>query len=185
MKRKVTLLALALGLLTAQQAMAQSDLGFKRMGAAVGYVSPENLDGTFSLGVFADMGTITPAISLEPRLDFWSQSEQAFGAEASIRDIALGARGKYHFPTSNPDVRPFAGAGLALHFLNSEVSITVPGFPTISDSQSSTKLGFDFGGGVATSLSPRADLTGELWYGLVSDASQFSLRVGLSFKLGS
>ena len=183
--RLVVLVALAVGLMASQQAMAQSDIGFKRLGGAIGYVSPEDLDGTFGLGVFADLGTITPEISLEPRIDYWSQSEAAFGTEFSVRDVAVGARAKYNFRTANPRLRPFAGAGLGLHFLNAEVTMEMPGFPTESYSDTETRLGLDLGGGFATTLSPRADLLGEAWYGIVSDFSTFSLRVGLSYKLGS
>jgi len=185
MKRNAILVLLALGLVVSQQAMAQSNLGFKRLGGSIGYVSPEDLDGTIGLGVFADMGTITPEISLEPRIDYWSQSEEAFGTKVSVRDVAVGARAKYHFATSNPNMRPFAGAGLGLHFLSAEVEMSLPGFPTESYSDGETKLGLDVGGGLATTMSPRVDLIGEVWYGVVSDFSQFSLRMGLSYKLGS
>lgn len=184
MKRIVPFFVLV-GLMASTQAFAQSDLGFKRLGAAVGYVSPEDLDGTFGFGVFADLGKVTPQIALEPRIDYWSQSEEAFGVEAKISDVTVGMRGKYFFEVSHPTIRPFAGAGLGLHFLNAEVTVAVPGFPPVTAEDSSTKLGLDFGGGIATAVSPRADLNAELWYGIVSDASQFSLRVGMSFKLGS
>lgn len=185
MKRHAILVALAFSLLASQQALAQSDLGFKRLGGSIGYVSPEDLDGTFGLGVFADMGRITPEISLEPRIDYWSQSEEAFGTKVSVTDVAIGARAKYHFATSNPNMRPFAGAGLGMHFLSAEMEMSFPGFPTETVSDSETKLGLDIGGGLATTMSPKLDLIGEAWYGIVSDFSQFSLRVGLSYKLGS
>ena len=94
MKRIHLLVLVAAFGLAASPAWAQSDLGFKRLGAAVGYVSPEDLDGTIGFGAFADLGTITPRIGLEARMDYWSQSEEAFGAEASISDLTLGARGK-------------------------------------------------------------------------------------------
>lgn len=207
MKRIVVLLVLATCVL-ASQAMAQSrgkvsgsssgagqkvsqsspgaDLGFKRVGAAVGYVSPQDIDGTFSLGVFADCGTITPKIAVESRIDYWSHSEEAFGVEASVRDIVVGARGKYLFEMQGSNLRPFAGAGLGLHLLHAKV--TTPafgGFPATTAEDSSTKLGLDLGGGVATAINPQMDLLGELWYGIVSDVSQLSLRVGVSYKLGS
>jgi len=185
MKRTVLLLTLAIGVVSAQQAIGQSNIGFKSVGASVGYVSPEDLDGTLGLGVFADLGQVTPQISLEPRIEYWSQSEEAFGAKASLTDIAIGARGKYFFQVANPRLRPFAGAGLGLHFLSAEMEISVPGFPTMTSDASETKLGFDFGGGVETSLSPRVNFHAEMWYGIVSDASQLSLRLGLSRKLGS
>lgn len=185
MKRTALLLSLAIVALSAPQAMAQSSIGLRSLGASIGYVSPEDLDGTMGFGVFANMGQITPQIRLEPRIEFWSQSEEAFGTKASLRDVAVGARGKYFFETSNPKIRPFAGAGLGLHFLSAEATVSVPGLPTISTDESTTKLGLDFGGGMETNLNPRVTFHGELWYGIVSDASQFCVRLGLSRTLGS
>ena len=186
MNRKVLALTLALSVVAASSAFAQADLGFKRVGVAVGYVSPENLDGTFSIGVMADHGTIAPRFGLESRLDYWGWSENQFGVETAIRDVTLGARTKYYFEVANPKIRPFAGAGLGLHFLSAEVTIPAGGgFPAMSESASETKLGLDVGGGFASTLSPRTDFVGEAWYGIVSDMSQFSLRAGLQFKLGN
>jgi hypothetical protein len=182
MKRVTLLLAVVLGLSAASTAMAQSNLGLKNLGVAVGFVSPENLDGIFSIGGFADWGTMAPDISLESRVDHWSWSETNLGFETKIRDIAVGARGKYHFETTNPKVRPFAGAGLAIHFLSVEVTDTTTPSATVSDGQ--TKLGLDLGGGISTPMNPRTDFLAEAWYGIVSDMSQFSLRAGLSYKLG-
>jgi opacity protein-like surface antigen len=171
---------------TATSKTQTSHMGLKAIGAAVGFVSPEDADGTFSVGAFADWGMITPEIGLESRLDYWSQSESSFGVEASVSDITLGARGKYYFEVSNSNLRPFAGAGLGLHFLHAEVVIPAqPGFPEMKAEDSSTKLGLDLGGGLAIPINPRADLLTELWYGVVSGANQFSLRVGLSHRLGS
>lgn len=185
MKRFTLFLAVALTLATAPTAMAQSDMGLKNLGAAIGFVSPENLDMTFSIGAFADWGTIAPNIGLETRLDYWGWSENQMGMETSIRDITLGARGKYYFETANPKVRPFAGAGLGMHFITAEVTIPpMPPFPGENYSDSQTKLGLDLGGGIATPINPRTDFLAEAWYGIVSDVSQFSLRAGISYKLG-
>jgi opacity protein-like surface antigen len=184
MKRTVTLLTLALGILAAPAAMAQSDLGFKSIGGAVGFVSPEDIDGTYMLGIFVDHGTIAPRVGLESHLDYWSKSEEAFGAKSSVSDIPVGARAKYYFPVSNPSIRPFAGGGLAIHFLHAEATIPAQfGFPEMKVEDSSTKLGLDLGGGIATTVGPRTDLLAESWFAIVSDVSQFSLKVGLSYKL--
>src|SRR5262245_66603740 len=101
------LLVLATG-----SAFAQSDLGFKSVGVAAGFVSPEDLDGTFSIGVFVDHGFIAPRLGLESRVDFWSTSEEGFGTEVSVSDVAIGARAKYFFEVNHPTIRPFPGAGL-------------------------------------------------------------------------
>ena len=183
MKRITLLLTLVSLALVAPMASAQSDLGFKRLGASIGIVDPEGFGTTFGLGVFADHGTVTPNISLESRLDYWGKSESYFGTEASTRDVALSVRGKYNFETSNPKLRPFLGAGLGVHFLKAEVTIPPP-FGPATTSASSTKLGVDLGGGISTPLSPKTDLLGETWFGVVDGANSFALRAGLSFKLG-
>jgi len=184
MKARILFCSLVMGALVSHEASAQSDIGLKRLGAMVGYVSPEDLDGTFGFGVFADLGTFTPNIGWDAHLDYWSESEEGFGAEVSIHDIVLGTHGKYLFDLKNSSIRPFAGAGLSMHFLKATVSFSDPNFGTMEESDSDTKLGLDLGGGFATSLSEQVDLHAETWY-VISDIDQFSLRMGLSMKMGS
>jgi opacity protein-like surface antigen len=191
MKRIILVLCAALCMAAAQNAMAQSDLGLKRVGGTIGIVDPENLDTVLGFGLLGDWGTITPDIRLESHLDYWSKSETLYGGgEASMRDVALGARGRYFFHVSGSAVRPFAGAGLGLHFLHAEVSFPAQDLggtiiPAMTVGDSSTKLGLDLGGGIETALSPRTDLLADLWYGMVSDVNQLSMRIGLTYKLGS
>ena len=86
-------------------------------------------------------------------------------------------------------LRPFAGAGLSLHFL--KVEATLPDMdlggliiPGMSVEDSSTKLGLDLGGGMVTAINGKTDLIGELWYAVVSDIGQFSFKLGVLYKLG-
>jgi len=162
-----------------QDAMARSNLGLRSLGADVGFVDPENVDGTAGFGVFANLGNLSPDIRLAPRVDYWSKSQSFGGSETSVHDISLGTRGEYMFHVSSPKFQPYAGAGLGVHFLNAKV--TVPGFPDAT--ASSTKLGLDMGGGFITPLSPKTDLSVDLWYGIVQDFSQVSFKVGVSFDL--
>ena len=194
MKRIVLWVALALCALASSEAAAKTTkhktsapgLHLKAVGIAVGFVSPKNTDGTFSLGAFADCGMLTPKIGLESRLDYWSHSESSFGVDASVSDVTLGARGKYYFEAPHSNLRPFVGTGLGIHFLHADVVIPPQGgFPALKAEDSSTKLGLDVGGGFSTAINPRADLLAEMWYGIVSDVNQFSLRLGVSRRLGS
>jgi opacity protein-like surface antigen len=172
-------------MVAAPAARAAADLGLKSIGASVGMVSPENLGSTFGLGASADWGTIAPDVGLESRLDYWSKSESSFGFESSVRDIDLSVRAKYNFQLESNPIRPFAGGGLGIHFLRSEVTTPVFfGIPGMTSSASDTKIGLELGGGFATAVSPRSDLVGEAWYGIVSDVSQLSLRFGMTYKLG-
>lgn len=183
MKRLLTAGILMAGILSAQKGMCETGVALRALGASLAYVSPDNLDGTLAIGAFADMGRITPNIGLEPRIEYWSQSKESFGAKVSVRDLALGARGKYYFDVTKSKVHPFAGAGLGFHFIKAEASFSAPGFPTTSAEQSDTKLGIDLGGGIMTPLSPAVDFNAELWYGIVSDFNQLALRVGFAHKL--
>jgi opacity protein-like surface antigen len=92
------------------------------------------------------------------------------------------------FHTSSPKVRPYAGAGLGLHFFHTKVQVSdmnlgggfiIPGF-TAEDS--ATKVGLDLGGGASTPLSPKTDLFADFWYTL-ADIDQVSLKAGVSFLL--
>lgn len=183
MKRMAVVLMLALGTLLSGQAMAQSSLGLHAIGGSIAFVNVENLDGTFGLGISADMGKIAPHVGLEPVIEYWSKSEEAFGSKASVQDVSLGARGLYYFEVANPKVQPFAGAGLGLHFISAKTTVSIPGMGTFSADASDTKLGLDLGGGMETPIGPKNSLHLEGWYGVVSDVGQLALRVGVSHKL--
>jgi opacity protein-like surface antigen len=175
---------LAFCIATAQDASAQTNLHLESAGIQVGIVSPENVDATVGIGAFADLGTLAPRLRLSSHLDFWSKSQSAFGSDVSFSDVALSVRGKYLFPVTSPHLQPYAGAGLGLHFVHAKVQVIdlFTGLPMTAE-DSSTKLGLDLGGGVTSPLGPKTDLQGELWYGVVEDVSQLSLKVGLAFRL--
>jgi len=189
MKQFVCVALVAFCTLGAQVARAQSDIGFKRLGISAGLVNVEDVDATVGLGAYADLGTMSPTLRLEPYLDFWSKSEDFNGGESSVRDVVLGARGRYMFETSS-NVQPFAGAGLGLHFVHGEVDIpeqNIGGFiiPSYHVEDSSTKLGLDVGGGIETPLNANTLFVAQGWYTFVSDVSQLALKVGVSWRMGS
>jgi hypothetical protein len=171
-------------------AAAQSDLGLKGAGLQVGFVNPEDMDATVGFGAFVDLGTVAPRVMLGAHVDYWSASEGQFGIEASVRDIAVGARAKYLFDVPSTRIHPFAGGGIGLHFVDAEVTIPdqdIMGviLPGSSVSDSSTKLGLDLGGGFYAPINPRMSFVTELWVGVVSDVNQLSFKIGMLYNLGS
>ena len=181
---KRLLLTLLILIFTVSAVPAQMQLGLRGAGFTVGFVSPEDTDSVIGVGFFVDMGTVANNISLEPYLDFWSRSEDVIGGgEVSVRDMTLGARAKYVFTPSGSELRPFAGAGLGLHFAHAEITTPDFGFGTVSFDDSDTKLGLDIGGGIAAPFD-RFELRGELWYSAVSDFSQLALRLGVMWPFG-
>ncbi len=192
MKKALLILALFLFCIASPQnalaKAARGGLGLNRLGVEAGLVDPEAVGSTLGFGAFADLGTLAPDVRLSSHLGYWSKSENDFGAEASLRDISVGARARYMFHVTSPKFQPYAGAGLGLHFFHTKVQtpdmdlgggFIIPGF-TAEDS--ATKVGLDLGGGVVTPLSPKTDLLVDFWY-TVADIDQLSMKAGLSFQL--
>ena len=106
----VACLVVAVSGLPLQSARAASDVGLKSVGVDLGYVSPENVDGTLGFGAFADLGALSPKVRLSTHLGYWSKSEgdPILQSEATIRDISLMTRARYLFPSSSK-FQPYAG----------------------------------------------------------------------------
>jgi hypothetical protein len=191
MKRwMMTMVVVALVAMSPVAARAASDIGLKSLGVDLGYVSPENVDGTLGFGAFAELGSLSPKVRLSSHLGYWSKSEgdPIFG-EAKIRDVSLMTRARYYFPVSSSKFQPYAGGGLGFHFLKASVTFAdldlgggffLPGYEV---SDSSTKIGLDLGGGFTTPISQSTDFYGDLWYGIVEDFSQVSMKAGIAWRL--
>jgi opacity protein-like surface antigen len=185
-KITVALLMVALCTVAVQDASAQANFGLKGIGGRIGLVNAENLDSSFGFDAVADLGTVSPVIGVEARLGYWAYSESQFGVEAKLSDISVSGRGKYMFPTANPKLTPFAGAGLGLHFLHMEATVPAIGpIPAQTIEASETRLGLDIGGGLAMHASPQVDIVGEVWYGIVSDFNQLSFKIGATRWFGN
>ena len=57
--------------------------------------SARDVDGTIGVGGFLNLGTLAPRIRLSSHLDFWSDSQSAFGTKATVSDVALSFRRTY------------------------------------------------------------------------------------------
>lgn len=172
-------------------ACAQSNIAMRGIGIKIGMVDPEDVDATFQFGLVADLGTITSNVSLESYMNFWSiKNGMMGGGEVIVRDIAIGAKGKYIFSIANPAIKPFAGGGLGFHILRAGVDIPAVYYggsmimPAISESDTEIKIGIDIGGGIRGDISQKWAVQGEAWYSIVSDFSQLSLQIGLLYKFG-
>jgi len=190
--RKVWVFALSILICTAfsQNAWAASNIGLHRIGVDAGLVDVDGGGSTLGLGLTADMGTFSKDVRFSLHANYWNDTEESFGAEAGVRDISFGGRARYMFHMDSPKFQPYAGAGLGLHFYRASVSIPdmdlgggviIPG-EEMSDT--STKLGMDLNGGFNVPMSVKTDFTTDLTYTL-SDIDQFSLKAGVSFKVGN
>jgi len=164
-------------------------IGFMGIGGRVGYVKPEDpIDGTFGVGVVADLGTIIPVLRLEGSVDYWSKSYN-YGfmgddAEWTWSDIMIGATAKYMIPTQGT-VAPFVGGGLALHMFKWEWTCDNLYGDLLDEScdDSSTDIGFHAVGGVEMKLSPNLRGGIEARYA-IADPDHFGIFGTIAYMLG-
>ena len=190
MKRVISIVALAaVCVFAAASTAGATGMALRGIGGHLTIVSPEDVDATLGFGILADFGTVgTTRIGVESFMGYWSQSEEAFGTEVSLSDLIIGGRGKYMFEVSNPVVHPYAGAGLAFHFVSMGVEIAPVDFggyiiPGQSIEDNEFKIGLDLGGGLTVDVSEKVSLLGDSWISMVSDVSQFAVRFGMIYRL--
>jgi hypothetical protein len=183
--RWITVLLAALALIVGASATpAAAKIALTGIGGHLDYVDPENIDAVLGFGGLVDLGTITPEIGLEANVDYWSKSYD-FGLEGiTFRLISIGGTGKYYFAMKDSPLRPFAGAGLALHLAHSSFDYPAGYDAIFVKDASDSKIGIDLCGGTLYGLSPKLDLLGELRYRLVSDVNQIVLRAGIIYRMG-
>ncbi len=164
MKRNALLLVLAM--VMGHAAFAATNIGLKGIGGRVGFVDPELGDGTFTLGVVADMGTWTDNLPWEIAITYWSTGEDINGYAGSYEwnytNIAIRNTVAYHFELDkNLFVYPGAGLGLNLYsfdwngpngskFDDSETDLTLIilgglQFPITGNWHGQAELQFDIG----------------------------------------
>jgi Opacity family porin protein len=181
----VTCLALALGAVSAR---ADSAIKFAGVGPTVGFISPSNLDGTFTIGGIVDLGTLAENVGLQATADYWGEKKSYnYGfssADTKFRDIAFGGRVLYSFAKEGQQFHPYAGGGLSLHLVKVTADASYQGYPGFSASASDSKIGIDFVGGATFGKSEKMKWLGEAGYRVVSDYGQFVIRVGALFGIG-
>lgn len=182
--KKLFVLSLAMIMVLAISGFAQMDIGFKGVGAHVGYIMPEDpIDNTIGFGAQADLGTVMPNLGISAILDYWSKSygEEATG-KFTFSEMVIGALGKYYFPM-NSQLKPYAGAGLGLAFGSSKVEYNDSFFGSYSASSSSTDLALFAVGGAEYPFSPNLNGFAELKYH-TNGANYFGIFVGFTYMLG-
>ncbi|MBD3349163.1 MAG: outer membrane beta-barrel protein [Candidatus Eisenbacteria bacterium] len=168
-----------------------ADIGLYGVGGQVSYVSPEDIDGTFGLGVQADMGEIGGGFMLYPSVTFWSKSEDygvtGCSGEWTWTVISLNADTKYYFMGDDSgSVAPYAGGGLAIIYAMSSWDYECDyGWyeDSYDDSDSDTDFGFNLFGGIDFPFSDSMTGFGEVRY-TVGDIDALRLTGGVTFNLG-
>ncbi len=119
-------------------------------------------------------------IEFLPSVEYWRNSTtiSTFGLHAVRRDATLAGDARYLFP--GEVWRPYVGAGVAVHFLSSEVE-----FGTNRSHDSLTKGGLALLAGVAFGSKSRLGNFVEVKGHFVPGFRQLKLNMGLSWNRGT
>lgn len=152
----LTCICLAGILATPPPASAFSLTGF---GGKLGYLTPENRDGTLAVGGHMEFEQSGSRVHLIPNVMYWKTD--------GLSDLSANADLYYHFVREGL-VTPYVGAGLGLNSLHSGPS-----------SRSDTKLGLNLVGGFRFPA-PTVHYFVEGRY-TASELSQFAILGGITF----
>lgn len=148
----------------------------RTLGFNAGYVSPEDADGTWTVGMSFDFGIPATNFLVQPFVNYWNLSEEAGGITADFSDWSIGANVKFQIPTAAVAFSPYIGAGISAHLTNAQVD-------ALSFDESETKFGWQALGGLKWDSSGRWGLHGEGWYNGVDTVNHFSVMGGVHFNL--
>ncbi|MFI5371087.1 MAG: hypothetical protein ACHQ52_05970 [Candidatus Eisenbacteria bacterium] len=152
-------IALTLALVWVGLAAATARADLSGVGGSLGLASPQDLDGTASLGVHAEVTTRNAHLQMVPNMRYWSVD--------GISDVAPNFDVAYHF---QPDrhMTPYLGGGLGVNFVHNDRL-----------DRSDTDLGINMIGG----LRFPGDRNHYFLEGrfTASDVSQVSVQTGITF----
>ena len=123
-----------------------------------------------------------PKVEIAPTIEYWRNASNVseFGIKSVRRDATLGADAIYHFETRGTS-HPYVGAGLGIHFLQSEVDAPRFGLQHAQNSLVkaglSALIGAEFG-------NERFGNFIEFKYHEVASYRQFKLNFGMNWHLG-
>ncbi len=191
---KKLLLAVAGVLCVAATAHAVTPV--RSIGFDVGYINPdiEDVDGTWTAGVFMDFGLGSSNLQLSPFVNYWTLSDdylatdgfELYSVSESLRDVSLGLNLKYAFPTASTAFQPFVGGGVGIHMVNASVEIDSPSI-YLEGEESQTEVGFQGGLGFRTAIGANASMVTSAWYNVLEidelGVDHWSFRVGFAWGI--
>lgn len=175
-----SLLALTLIASLASAAHAAEILGVDGMSSTVLQQHQSSFSG-LGLRTRIHSAQLIPNIEILPYLEWWKNTStvQPFDVKASRADATIGVDSR--FVGAWRGLHPYAGVGLALHFIHNEVEAPSLGLPHAEDSL--IKGGPAFLGGTTFALGGKLENFLEVKYHYVPNYSQFKINMGLAYNI--
>jgi hypothetical protein len=159
----------------AQAENAEPFLGFYGVSAAVGIADPKDLSNTVCFLGRVDLGAPLPGFSVLPTVEYWGKGDQARGTKISAHDLTAGAEARYRF--GHRITRPYVGAGLAMHFISTEVKVN----DVVESNEQRQRLGAVVLGGIEFERSSSFSFFAEADYHFVKDLGTWKAVGGIAF----
>ena len=179
---RLALAAIAAASLLALPAPAHAGSGLTGIDAMTATVFQEHQSSFSGLGIRFRVQDprLMENFEILPTVEYWRNSTtiDAFDLHAVRRDATLGCDIRWLFP--GEAWRPYVGAGVAAHFLSSEVNAPTLGLIDANDAL--TKGGLALLGGVAFGTKSKIGNFIEVKGHLVGGYRQFKLNMGLSWN---
>lgn len=185
------------------------NLSFRGIGLDVGWIAPNRVDATASLGARVDLGYLGPSFRIVPHISWWSSDFKASEVreletqvEALIAqelpdstpapdvnlgtlqwsDLALGVDGHFVWAVPSAGILTLAGVGASAHFLNGSGAAIEDTF--VEDLLDSWRVGLNAHTGLEVPLSDRMRVYGLVRYNVLEDLRAFEFRAGGQVMFG-
>jgi opacity protein-like surface antigen len=156
---------------------SDAQIGFKGVGAHLGYVDAEGIDGTIMFGGHVNLGEIIPGLSLVPSVDYWKKSASELGIDVDFSQLSVNANVAYALPVGE-SINVMAIGGIAWVRVKADVSVS--GFGSASGTDSG--IGLNLGGIVSVPVSDNLSVGGGIIY--TTEGEQLKIVGGFTFWLG-
>lgn len=170
---RILLMAFALGLIfmttkVQGQAAVGGGLAYGTEIESVGI----NLNGTYM---------INDNIALAPTLMYWIP--KSYWGDLKLKWFEVDLNGHYYFDTGG-NIKPYALAGLNFSFITVPgFSVSFGGYGVSTESETTTKVGLNLGGGVEFDIDAPIKPFGQLNYTIIDSFDQLVIMAGVRFPL--
>jgi len=185
------------------------NLSFRGIGIDVGYLFPDRVENTLSVGARVDLGYLGPSFRVVPHVSYWSssfevsevrvleaqllrliESELPPGTPAPTvnlgtidwSDLAVGLDGHFVWAVPSVGALTFGGLGTTAHFLNGSGEAISGTF--VEDLLDSWTVGINVHAGAEVPMGDRYRAYGVARYHLLEDLRAFEVRFGAQIMIG-
>ncbi len=152
------------------------EIGVKGIAGKLGllYISTKDIGITPGVGLWIDLGNLSPELGLDAGLEYWNGSWEESGGTLHKRDLAIYGTIKYEIAMDK--VSPFLGGGIGINMYK---KIYPEGWSNPDETKNKLELHLDMG--VVYPINDKIDIEGRIKVNF-SDFGTYGLYISPIFK---